>query len=397
MPVELLKEYNKIGEDLLAKTGLPDLKTEHWRKFDISPISNGNFPDAPSPIGEPKEQGSKILFVNGVLALSEERRLELSERYIYSRDLQKLGAAGDERGSYYYHVNSSRITDFTVITVKAGEKRDPLYLSQRVEGIGGSVSAHSRIVIELEEGAELDLIQDFNSTGDQPVFHNSVTEILMGKNSTLHHLILQEEKDNVHVFNHLYVRQSGDSRYRGTNLIAGGALSRNEYHISLKEEGCEASVDSFYLGKGQRNHNSDITIYHDAPHCSSRTETRAVAGDESLGTFRGFAIIAKDSQKSDAIQQFKTILLNDKAQVNMEPHLEIWADDVTCSHGATVGQLDEQQLFYLQTRGFTEEQARKILLEGFASRIFENLEIGDAGRAVQKRVFALMEGFYEQG
>lgn len=395
MPVELLKDYNRIGMELLEKSGLPDLKTEHWRKFDLSPLKEREFPEASAVEIDRKELKDKILFINGSLILSDQRKKELEPRYSFNRNLNKLGVAGDERGSYYYHLNSSSLSDFTVITVKGGKKGEPLYLSQLISGGDQSVSAHSRIIIELEEGAELDLIQDFTSTGDQPVFHNSVTEILMGKNSRLQHLVLQEERDNVHVFNHLYVKQLGKSLYNGKNLIAGGALSRNEYHISLSKEESEAVVDSLYLGKGQRNHNSDITIYHDAPHCTSRTESRAIAGDDSKGTFRGFAKIARDSQKSDAVQQFKTILLNDKAQVNMEPHLEIWADDVICSHGATVGQLDEQQLFYLQTRGFSKEQSRKILLEGFASRIFENLQMGETGRIVKDKIFELMEGLYE--
>ncbi|MBN2656801.1 MAG: Fe-S cluster assembly protein SufD [Spirochaetales bacterium] len=402
MPVDVI-DYKKTRAGRLEQSGLPDTKTERWRKFDISAITGGLFQEAHISTLTKRPQDyrlwdqfcDRIDTVNGIPLLSEKRKAELSDRFDFDRNLDRLGEAGDERGSYFYDLNGSSLIDYTVLTVRKGPKGKPLYLPQHIEGAENSIRTNPRLLVILEPGAELELIQSFSSSGGGIVFHNSVTEIVMGADSRIDHLVLQEEGDSAHVFNHLYIKQLTGSRYHGRNLISGGNLSRNEYHIALKEENCEAEVDSLYLGKGERNHNSDITVYHDAPHCTSRTESRAVALDKGQGTFRGYARIARDAQKSDAVQQFKTILLDDTAEINMEPQLEIWADDVKCSHGATAGRLDPQQLFYLQTRGFTEEQARKVLLEAFASRLVDGLGMGEIGSLIREKISLLMEGLYE--
>jgi len=402
MPVDLI-DYKDKRAGLLEESGLPGLKTERWRKFDISALTGIDFSKAsalPTPLsvnleGEWDEFSERINVVNGIMELPDSRKEELSQRFSFSKTPGYLGEAGDERGSYFYDLNGSLIADYTVITVKKGTTGKPLHLPQHIEGDGEWMQTNPRLVLVLEPGAELDLIQSFSSSKAGHVFHNSVTEIIMGRDSRLGHLVLQGERDTAHVFNHLFVKQLSGSRYRGRNLIWGGSLSRNEYHIALKEINCGAEVDSLYLGKGDRNHNSDITIYHDAPRCTSRTDAKAIALDKGMGTFRGYARIARDAQKSDAVQQFKTILLDDSAEINMEPQLEIWADDVKCSHGATVGRLDPQQLFYLQTRGFTEDQARKVLLEAFASSLADSLEMGGIGPLFREKISRLMEGLYE--
>ncbi|MBB6480072.1 Fe-S cluster assembly protein SufD [Spirochaeta isovalerica] len=402
MPVDVL-DYKKTRADRLERSGLPDTKTERWRKFDISAITEADFAEAPLKTGEPSPRTvsqwenltDKIEILNGSLNLPEKEKQALASRFSFVENRDQIGKAGDERGAFFYDLNSSLISDYSVITVKKGISGKPLYLPQHIEGDKNQIRTNPRLVIILEEGAELELIQSFSSSGKPAVFHNSVTEIIMNKNSRLDHLVLQEERDEAHVFNHLFIRQMTGSRYHGRNLINGGKLSRNEYHIALKEENCETQVDSLYLGKGERNHNSDVTVYHDAPLCTSRTESRAIALDKGMGTFRGYALIARDAQKSDAVQQFKTILLDDTAEINMEPQLEIWADDVKCSHGATVGSLDKKQLFYLQTRGFTEDQARRILLEAFASRLADGLDMGGIGPHIKEKISGLMEGLYE--
>ncbi|MDA3809397.1 MAG: Fe-S cluster assembly protein SufD [Spirochaetaceae bacterium] len=409
-----LKEYRTKGLQKYKESGLPGKKVEHWMKFDITPLKSISYKEGLSKkdvtIPEINQEFSsfcsRINIINGFVNLNdkEKEKEKFSDYYnlsTVSSDSQQaeiaklMGTAGDNRGNYFYNLNSSLFSDPLLISVNNDKEKPPLYLAQMVLNGSDSIISNSRIIIEVQEGASLDLIQSFSGDSLNPYLNNSVTEIILHKNARLNHLVLQEDSDNAYVFNNLFVKQLENSEYNGQTLIAGAAISRNEYDISLDEENCRTTVTSLFLGKGNQLHNSDVTIHHEAPNCTSRTITKAIAGGTSQGVFRGFAIVQRDAQKSDAVQQFKTMLLNDKCQVNMEPHLEIWADDVKCSHGVTVGQLDPDQLFYVQSRGYTPEDARKILLEAFAADVAESISIDKVDEIIKTRIYKLMENLYE--
>lgn len=401
-----LKSFRARGLQRYSQSGLPGKKVEHWMKFDISPLKEITYTQAvkvekPVYTEETSFDGicDHLEIINGFIDSTTE-----GEGYTLStvstekgrKNIAELiGSAGDERGNYFYNLNSSLFSDPLLIRVTEEQNGKPLYLSERTKGDVESLIANPRIIIDVQENSSLELIQSFSGSSPSPYLNNSVVEIILGKNSTMDHVVLLEDSDQAFVFNNIFVKQSEGSVYNSQTLISGASISRNEYDITLGEENCETSLSSLFLGKKNQLHNSDVTIHHDAPHCTSRTITKAIAGGKSQGVFRGFALVKKGAQKSDAVQQFKTILLNDSCQVNMEPHLEIWADDVKCSHGATVGQLDPHQLFYLQQRGFSPEEAKKVLMEAFAADVAESIGIDQVSEIIKTRIYSLMDDLYE--
>jgi Fe-S cluster assembly protein SufD len=408
-----LKEFREKGLNRYNEFGLPGKKIEHWMKFDITPLKSITYAEgiknteSDIPFINPEFDNlcEKINIVNGFIEISDEETSRLNKNYSISmaasyseseRISQLVGSVGDSHGKYFYNLNCALFSDPILINVKKSEqKRSPLYISQILQNKSESIIANSRIIIEVEEGAEFELIQSFTGITTNPYLNNSVTEIILHKNAAMNHLILQEDSENAYTFNNLFVKQLEGSDYNSQTLIAGAAISRNEYDISLSEKNCKSSVTSLFLGKENQLHNSDVTIHHEAPDCKSETITKAIAGGTSQGVFRGFVLVKPVAQKTDAVQQFKTILLNDTSQVNMEPHLEIWADDVKCSHGATVGQLDQNQLFYLQQRGFSPTEARKVLMEAFAADVAESISIDKIDDIIKQRIYRLMDGLYE--
>ena len=408
-----LKEFREKGLNRYNEFGLPGKKIEHWMKFDITPLKSLTYTEGKrDPIADNHSINpefddicEKINILNGYIQTSDEEIKKLNQNYSISlakshseaeRISQLMGSVGDSHGKYFYNLNCALFSDPILINVKKQDlKRPPLYISQILQNESESTIANSRIIIEVEEGAQLELIQSFSGNSQLSYLNNSVVEIILHKKSHMNHLILQEDSTNAYTFNNLFIKQMEGSEYNSQTLIAGSAISRNEYDISLTEKNCTCNVTSLFLGKNNQLHNSDITIHHEAPKCKSETITKAIAGGTSQGVFRGFALVKPAAQQTDAVQQFKTILLNDSSQVNMEPHLEIWADDVKCSHGATVGQLDPNQLFYLQSRGYTPEDARKVLMEAFAADVAESISIDKINDIIKTRIYNLMDDLYE--
>ncbi len=401
-----LKDFRAAGLKRYSLSGLPGKKVEHWMKFDITPLKEISYTQAVK-VEKPLNRNAnsfdeicdRVEMLNGFIDTTTVGKGYSLSSVSTEKGREKIagliGTAGDERGNYFYNLNSSLFSDPLLISVGPEQSGKPLYLSERISGEDESLIANPRIIIEVQENSSLELIQSFSGSSGSPYLNNSVTEIILGKNAKLEHVILLEDSHKAFVFNNIFVKQSEGSVYNSQTLISGASISRNEYDITLGEENCETSLSSLFLGKENQLHNSDITIHHDAPHCTSRTTTKAIAGGNSQGVFRGFALVKKGAQKSDAVQQFKSLLLNDTCQVNMEPHLEIWADDVKCSHGATVGQLDPNQLFYLQQRGFSPEEAKKVLMEAFAADVAESIGIDLVSDIIKTRIYRLMDDLYE--
>ncbi|MBI9099779.1 MAG: Fe-S cluster assembly protein SufD [Spirochaetaceae bacterium] len=402
-----MKRYREKGLKRYSESGLPGKKVEHWMKFDINPLKEIIYKEALESIDKNRPDlhreftgiCERIDIINGFIQDHKGtgyRISTLSSGDDTGRIPELIGSAGDEKGNYFYNLNSSLFSDTILIRVeKDNKKRNPLYISQLMLGKSEPIISNSRIIVEIEEGAKLELIQSFSGKSSSPYLNNSVTEIILHKNARMDHVVLQEDSEEAFVFNNLFVTQGESSEYNLQTLNAGASISRNEYHINLSRKNSSCHVTGLFLGKKNQLHNSDVTIHHNAPACTSRTTTKAIAGGASQGVFRGFAIVNPGAQKSDAIQQFKSILLNDTCQINMEPHLEIWADDVKCSHGATVGQLDQNQLFYLQQRGFTPEDARKVLLEAFAADVAELISIEKVNEIIKAGIYTLMDDLYE--
>jgi Fe-S cluster assembly protein SufD len=206
-------------------------------------------------------------------------------------------------------------------------------------------------------------------------FTNAVTEVVAGPGAVVDHYKLQEEGRQAFHVALTQVYQERGSNFTTHFIGLGGGLVRNEVRTELDGEGCEATINGLYLANGQQHVDNLTVIDHARPHCASHELYKGILGGRARGVFNGKIYVRQDAQKTDAKQTNQTLLLSEDATINTKPQLEIYADDVKCTHGATVGQLDEQQLFYLRSRGLDRDAARSLLIFAFANDIVRRVRV----------------------
>jgi Fe-S cluster assembly protein SufD len=232
---------------------------------------------------------------------------------------------------------------------------------------------HPRVVVIAEAGSEITVVQDHVSVGAAAGFTNAVTEVHVGAGARVRFVLLQREDDaHLHVSN-LQVRQDRDSLFSAHTLSLGGRLVRNDAGVLLADRGAECRLDGLFVGGGDAVIDNHTEVDHAHPRCDSHELYKGVLGGSARGVFRGRVIVRPDAQKTNATQSNRNLLLGAKAEIDTKPQLEIYADDVKCSHGSTIGRLDETALFYLRSRGIGEERARDLLTRAFALEVLERL------------------------
>lgn len=246
-------------------------------------------------------------------------------------------------------------------------------LSQSAQFDGSMIQ--TRNIIILEEGAQATLIERFISSqadrDNEKYFHNHVSEIYLDDNAELKHDRLQEESRAAWHLSSLYVTLQKHSRYMSTSAALGGRWARTEYKVNFKAQQAECDLSGFYAAGNEQLVDFHLDVQHHVPECRSREQFKGVVYGKGRAVFDGRILVASQAQHSDAALTNDNLLLSDDGEVDTKPQLEIYADDVKCSHGTTVGRLDPQQLFYLRSRGIAEDAARKILCQGFAAEILE--------------------------
>ncbi len=232
--------------------------------------------------------------------------------------------------------------------------------------------AQPRLKIVLEEGAELTIIERHN--GDGQYWKNMTTEIEIGAGAILHHIRLNHDSLAAVQTNMVHITAAKDSVYNGFSLNMGGKLTRHEIHAEIQGAGLELSLNGINLLNCEQHGDTTIVIEHQAPNCKSNQFYRTLLDDKARGVFQGKVHVHKVAQKTDGYQLSNTLLLSPNAEMDTKPELEIYADDVKCSHGATTGQLDEEPLFYLRQRGLSEAQARLLLVQAFVDEVVDKVE-----------------------
>ncbi|MFP2931236.1 Fe-S cluster assembly protein SufD, partial [Pyxidicoccus sp. 3LG] len=233
------------------------------------------------------------------------------------------------------------------------------------------VLASPRILVLAGESSEATLVETYAGAGTGASFTNAVTEVTLEDNASLHHYKLQAEADSaVHVAG-LHARQGRDSRFASHAFSFGGVLARNEVHSAFAGEGGDATLNGLYVGRGSQHLDNRTALDHAVPRCTSRELYKGVLDDRSRGTFHGLIRVRPDAQRTDSRQQNRNLLLSESAQADARPQLEILADDVKCAHGAAVGRLDAQALFYLRSRGIPRAEAEWLLTFAFAREVVE--------------------------
>jgi Fe-S cluster assembly protein SufD len=256
---------------------------------------------------------------------------------------------------------------------------------------------HPRNLIVVEEQAQVTIVEEYVSVGSAvPAFSNAVTEVVAGGSATVAHTLVEGEHLETYNFSTLRLELARYANVASHSLLLGGKLVRNNVHPVLAGEGAECLINGLYIGSGSQHLDNYMLVEHARPHCASRQFYNGILNERAHGVFHGRIVVHKEAQKTDAKQTNRNLLLSDDAQIDTKPQLEIYADDVKCTHGATIGQIEEDALFYLRSRGLNEAKARRLLLQAFAGECLDRIPVDQARSyaraAITERFLTLQSG-----
>jgi len=389
-----------------TELGFPTTKHEEWRYTNVSPIAQTEFAQSMAPNDQPGTgavepfslgAGAVITLVNGryVPALSSSGNLpdgvvveSLAAAFERGDALLEQHLAPHVRfeDQAFVALNTALMDDGAFVHVPAGVVvKDPIHiLYVSVAGETPHV-AHPRNVFVVDERAEATLVETYVGLSARPYLTNAVTELVAGDGATVDHHKIQREASSAFHIASLQMHQFRDTNVSSHNMSFGGGLVRNDVNALLDGEGGYATMTGLSLLDGTRHVDNHLYVDHAKPHCGSREFYKAIVDDQGVGVFSGRIIVREDAQKTDAKQTNQSLLLSPDARIESKPQLEIFADDVKCTHGATVGQLDDEALFYLRSRGLAPDTAKSLLLYAFADQNVHEIKL-DPLRAQLERL-----------
>ncbi|MBM3440562.1 MAG: Fe-S cluster assembly protein SufD, partial [Bacteroidetes bacterium] len=268
----------------------------------------------------------------------------------------------------------------------------PLYFYYINDARQTNVLAQPRLLMHVEANAKVYLVEDAVTLGATDCFTNKVAEIIVEENAVVDYIKIQNEESHSSRAATTHIRQAGVSKVSSVTLTLNGGMVRNNLNIVMEAPGCESHMYGLYCIKGATHVDNHTIVDNVQPHCYSNELYKGIMDEQSTGVFNGKIFVRQDAQKTNAYQSNKNVLLSDTASVNTKPQLEIFADDVKCSHGCTVGRLDEEAMFYLRARGVGEQAARALLLHAFAVEILDKIEL-EPIRAYADQIISERMGF----
>jgi Fe-S cluster assembly protein SufD len=381
-----------------AELGFPTPRDEEWKYTDVTPVAKTRFRPAeyefnsltaetlaPATLGE--LASAQLVFVNGRYS----RQLSLLRSLPEGVKVGNLAAVfhtGPARvephlaryASYQDHafvaLNTAFMEDGAFIYVPPGKVVEgPIHLLFVSTAREKGVVLHPRNLIVVEQNSQATIVESYVGLEHNAYFTNVVTELVAGENTVINHYKLELESEKAFHIATLESQLGRSSNFSSYSIALGGALVRNDLNAVLAGEGSACSLDGLYLVSGRQHVDNHTRIDHVKPHCSSRELYKGILDGKSRGVFSGKIYVHKLAQKTDAKQINRNLLLSEDALVDTKPQLEIYNDDVKCTHGSTIGQLDQDSLFYLRSRGLGLEAARGLLTYAFASEIISRMKV----------------------
>jgi Fe-S cluster assembly protein SufD len=392
-----IHRFRRAAIQQLLDKGFPTTRQEEWRFTNVAPILKNMFVPVTktnAPVVSHKylqphiiEGASRLVFVNGSFSkeLSDISNLDprvvagsLYEKILHQSSNPKQVMTrliqGKENG--FTALNSAFLWDGAFISIpRYVELQQPIQIIHITTDSAETLAVQPRNVYFAGEKSEGKILESYIGLGKNIYLSNSVTEILLEDQAVVEHDQLQIEGENAFHIGTTRVQMQSASTYVSNIVSLGGSLVRSEITAELAAKGIECTLNGLSIGSGKQLIDNHTTIDHANPNCNSHELYKAILGGASKGVFNGKIFVRKDAQKTDAKQTNKTLLLTDDATINAKPQLEIFADDVKCTHGATVGQLDENQIFYLRSRGIDEKSARDILTTAFAEDVVNRITV----------------------
>jgi Fe-S cluster assembly protein SufD len=383
--------------------GFPTSRDEEWRFTSVAPIATTKFALATdgqdllaaadlTPFRLPHVVGAEIVFVNGRFAARLSNLDALPAGVHVSALASDLAARPEELEPYltrlavferqaFTALNTAYLEDGAYIRVPANTVvESPIHVlfvstSDAAASNGHPTVAHPRLLAVLEENSQASIVESYAGPNGGRYFTNAVTEIVLAENAVLDHYKLQRESLQSYHIAATHVLAQRSSNVASHSISLGGALVRNDVIAVLDGEGVECTLNGLYLGDEQRLVDNHTTIDHAKPHCGSREVYKGILADRARAVFNGKIVVRPDAQKTDAKQTNKALLLSEDAQINTKPQLEIFANDVKCTHGAAVGQMDEEAILYLRSRGLSDPEARQLLIHAFAGDVLNRMPL----------------------
>ena len=404
-----LSEVRRAGFERFRELGFPAPRDEAWKYTNVAPILK--VPFAPAAEEGPRRTaspllpkgGGELVFVNGRYAaglssiaaagvgieVASLRETLANRPETVEPHLARLA----REGNTFADVNSALLEDGAFVRIPAGVVvPEPIHLLFLSEPDFGPTVSHPRNLVVAERGSQAVVVESWIGTAGALYFTNAVTEVFVGDGAVLDFYKLERESlDAFHVAT-MEVLQGRDSTFHSHSITLGGALVRNDLNVRLDAPGASCTLNGLFLGSGTQHLDNHTKIDHAQPHGTSRELYKGIMSGRSRGVFNGRIIVRPDAQKTDAMQTNKNLLLSKEALVNSEPALEIFADDVKCRHGSTIGQLDETAMFYLRSRGIGEAEARNLLVYAFASDVASRIRIAPLRALVEEHLGLRLPG-----
>jgi Fe-S cluster assembly protein SufD len=408
---EWLHRIRKDAAAHFARLGFPNNRNEEWRFTSVAPVAKTPFKLASYQPAAPRAEtverfmrgawaGYRLVFING----------QFAEEYSTSQPLAKgvqvsnlANALESDAGgvsshlaryaSYAEHpfiaLNTAFIADGAFVNIaKNTVVEKPIHLLFISTGSGEATVSHPRNLIVVGVNSQAKVVESYVGLENEFYFTNEVTEIVADENAVIDHYKLQRESTRAFHIATLQIQQARSTSFSAHSISFGGALVRNDVNAVLDGEGCDCVLNGLYVVAGRQHVDNHTRIDHAKPHCSSRELYKGILDEQSRGVFNGRIIVRPGAQKTDSKQTNKNLLLSEEALVNTNPQLEIYADDVKCTHGATIGQLSADALFYMRSRGIDLGTARNLLTYAFASDITGRIKLEAVRAELEKTLFA---------
>lgn len=392
--VPWLELVRNSAMERFEQLGFPAVKDENWKYTNLAPLAKQSFAPASRAVNSavdvsrfvyPETTAAHLVVVNGFLLeeLSNKAGLENAVAIdlltaVSDARYNKVARAYLARNAGYHNnglaaLNTAFLQSGLFLLIPKNVKVDaPIQVTFVTDG---ETASFPRLLVIAEEHSSATLIESYVSTGEQQYFTNAVAEIIVKEGARLEHYRMQRESEKAFHTSLTSAELGRSSSYDTTSINLGGRLSRHDISVVMDNEGAECWVDGLYLVGADQHTDTHSVIDHQQPHCNSHQLYKGILDGNARAVFNGKIFVREGAQKTDAMQTNKNLLLSPEARVDTKPQLEIYADDVKCAHGAAVGQIDQEELFYLQTRGIHTELARSLLTYGFAEEVIGKIKI----------------------
>jgi Fe-S cluster assembly protein SufD len=393
---DAIQALRQAGFDRFAELGFPTTKNEDWHYTSVNEIADQEFTLLTArtddvqeaqlaPFAFVEQHWPTVVVVNGRYAphLSSLRDLPggvtvetLAESWSRSKSLSSEVGRIASIDAAFTALNTAFLYDGVFIEIaKDAELSQPIHIMYVTDATAAKAMIHPRTVIVAGRNSKASIVESYVSLSDAMHLTNAVTEVTVTRGANLSHYKVQREGQRAFHVGTIEVKQAQDSHYQSFSFAIGAALSRTNIYTSLDGEGCGATLNGLYMIGGEQHCDHQTQIIHAQPNCFSREVYKGILDDRSHGVFNGKVYVHPIAQKTDGKQTNNTLLLSENAKVDTKPQLEIFADDVKCTHGATIGAIDRQALFYMKSRGIDAVTATQLLTYAFAADVLETIEL----------------------